>query len=83
MILGVPLYGLLLWLLPEVAFLNHTAITFAALIVVMGVVTAMRPLPVRVTFTTMSDIDLRPSRSAKWFGAVVTVVTVALYVYFR
>ena len=28
MILGIPVYGLLLWLLPEVAFLHHMAITF-------------------------------------------------------
>ena len=27
-IVGIPVYGLLLWLLPEVVFLHHMAITF-------------------------------------------------------
>ena len=82
MIIGVPVYGLLLWLMPEVAFLNHMAITFAVLIVVMGVVTIAKPLLTPVAFETTSNIDLTPSRSARWFGVVVTVLTVALYACF-
>ena len=82
MILGVPIYGLLLWLLPGIAFLNHMAITFAVLTVVMGAITLLKPLPVGVTFETTSGIDLTPSRLAKWLGAVVIVITVALYAFF-
>ncbi|MCK4343139.1 MAG: solute:sodium symporter family transporter [Phycisphaerae bacterium] len=82
MILGVPVYGLLLWLRPEIAFLNHMAITFAVLLAVMGAITLLKPLPVPVTFETTSGIDLTPSRSAKWLGLAVTAVTLALYVYF-
>lgn len=82
LIAGVPVYGLLLWFLPGIAFLNHMAITFAALIIIMGVITALRPLPAAVTFKTISPIDLTPSRSARWLSAVVIALTVALYILF-
>lgn len=36
--LGVPLYGLLLWAWPHVAFLNHMALTFILLVGVMGAI---------------------------------------------
>jgi uncharacterized sodium:solute symporter family permease YidK len=73
----------LLWGWPDAPFLNHMAITFTALILVMGVITILKPLPAPVTFKTTSDIDLTPSRSAKWFGGIVIALTVALYVFFR
>ncbi len=83
MICGVPLYGLLLWLLPNVAFLNHMAITFTALVVLMLVITAVKPLAKGVVFEQRGAIDLTPSRSATWLGAVVIVLTLLLYVVFR
>ena len=82
MIVGPAIYGLLLWQLPEIAFLNHMAITFGALIVLMGIITAVQPLPAPVRFEAVGEIDLTPSRAAKWLGIVVVVLTVALYVYF-
>ena len=50
MILGIPVYGLLLWFLPGVAFLHHMAITFLVVVAYMGVVTVLRPLPAPVVF---------------------------------
>lgn len=82
MVLGVPLYGLFLWLLPDVAFLNHMAFTFAILIGVMGVITWRAPLPKPVTFSTKSSISLESSSWAKKFGVLVVALTVTLYIYF-
>ena len=82
MILGAPIYGLLLWSLPDVAFLNHMAITFVVLIVVMGMLTAWRPLPAPVRFDVQPAVDLTPSPLARYFGAAVVVLTVVLYVVF-
>lgn len=82
LILGVVIYGVLLGALPKVAFLNHMAITFAALILVMSVITWIAPLPAPVRFERKVDIDLRPSPAALWMGMVVIVLTCGLYVYF-
>lgn len=83
LILGIPIYGLLLWLAPEVAFLNHMAITFAALVLVMGAITLWRPLAQPVVFNTHSSIDLTPHPLAKWGGMVVIAITIFFYIYFR
>ena len=82
MLLGVPIYGLLLWFLPNVAFLNHMAITFVVLIIVMTILTVWRPLPAPVRFDVQPAIDLTPSPLAKWCGGAVVVLTVVLYVVF-
>jgi SSS family solute:Na+ symporter len=82
MLLNIPIYGLLLWLLPEVAFLNHMAITFLSLVAVMAMITILRPLPQPVRFKARSGLDLTPSPFARWGGAVVVVLTITLYVVF-
>lgn len=82
MILGVPVYGFLLWWLPGVAFLNHMAVTFVVLVVVMAVISYLKPLPEPVTFRQSGDIVLEPSALAKWVGAAVVTLTVVLYVVF-
>jgi SSS family solute:Na+ symporter len=86
MILGVPVYGLLLWLFPDVAFLNHMAVTFSVLLLVMAAITLARPLPepVRLLGETVGEksIDLRPSSLARWLGGIVVLLTIMLYVVF-
>lgn len=82
MILGVPVYGLLLGLLPEVAFLNHMAITFAILIALMAIITYRAPLVEPVQLASNSSIDMRVSPWAKPLGAVVVMVTIGVYLYF-
>ncbi len=58
------------------------AITFVVLIVVMGMLTAWRPLPAPVRFDVQPAVDLTPSPLARYFGAAVVVLTVVLYVVF-
>lgn len=82
MLTNIPVYGLLLWLWPEVAFLNHMAFTFGAVIVVMGVVTAVRPLEEPRELKVNTDIDLTPHPVAAAAGAAVVLATVVLYVVF-
>lgn len=83
MLAGIPIYGGLLYFYPRIAFLNHMAITFVILASIMAVITWIKPLPRPVTFPTRIDLDLTPSRSAPWLGAVVILLTLALYLYFR
>jgi SSS family solute:Na+ symporter len=86
MILGVPVYGLLLWIFPDVAFLNHMAVTFVVLLLVMTAFTMIRPLPEPVRLFEEAfgkrPFDLRPSPLARWFGGIVVLLTIMLYVVF-
>ena len=82
MLVGVPLYGLLLWQLPGVAFLNHMALTFAVLIFVMAAITVMSPLPAPVVFSSTGQVDLTASPMARKLGLGVLTATAALYFYF-
>ncbi len=82
LLLGVPTYGLLLWLFPDVAFLNHMAITFLVLIVAMGLITWARPLAEPFRFTATSEIALEPHPWAKPLGWAVVLATVLLYIRF-
>lgn len=82
MLLGIPIYGLLLWSLPRVAFLHHMAITFLLLVLFMGVFTIRRPLAAPVTLPTRGGIALEPAPEALWTGAAVIAAVAALYLYF-
>jgi SSS family solute:Na+ symporter len=82
MIFGIPIYGMLLWLFPEIAFLNHMAITFGILVLTMAIFTIVKPLPEPVVFKSISTIDATPSVLAKWCGIGVIIVTIFLYIIF-
>ena len=83
MVLGVPVYGLLLWQLPEVAFLHHMAITFTVIGVFMATVTRVRPLPeARALRRSEGGVELTPAPGARfWAGGVIAGAGV-LYVIF-
>jgi len=82
LILGVPIYGCLLWLLPGVAFLNHMAVTAAVLVAVMMTITLARPLETEPVWPSQGAVDLEPDRLATAMGLVIVALTVALYLYF-
>ncbi|MBN1488562.1 MAG: hypothetical protein JXA69_01490, partial [Phycisphaerae bacterium] len=66
----------------DMAFLDRMGITFILVLLVMGVVTAIKPLAQPVTMPVNQDFDMRPSRSVFTLGLVVIAATVALYVIF-
>lgn len=82
MALGVPVYGALLWLLPDIAFLHHMAITFLVIATFMGVVTGLAPGEPRDLSTRPAAVDLRPAAHARVAAGVVVAATAALYVVF-
>jgi solute:Na+ symporter, SSS family len=82
MLLGIPVYGVLLWSLPNVAFLHHMMITFVVLTIFMTIVTLARPLTTPAVMPAAPPIDLTPSRGAKTWGIAVVAVTIALYIVF-
>lgn len=83
MLLGLPIYGGLLWLLPEVAFLHHMGLTFLILCVWIVGVTVVAPMREARVMPQPADFDMSPSRGAKWAGGAIVLATAMLYVVFR
>jgi SSS family solute:Na+ symporter len=75
-------YGALKWLVPDLQFLNRMAVCFGLCLLVMGLITAARPLPQPVEFKQQSAIALETSRGAKVAGLVVVLITLTLYAVF-
>ena len=82
LLLNIPIYAALLYFLPQVAFLNHMAITFIVLSVVIIVVGILRPLKESVTFQSSGDIQLERSQFALYGGLLVVILTILIYVKF-
>lgn len=79
LILSPVLYGTMLLAFSDIAFLNRMAITFGLVLVVMGVITALRPLPEPRVMPVREGFDTRPSPTVVWLGVLVIVATLALY----
>ena len=82
LLLTVPVYGFLQWQFGEIAFLNRMAITFVVILVTMFVITKLNPLPEPRVMPVREEFDMRPAPSVVWLGALVIVITLALYVIF-
>lgn len=64
-------------------FLNRMAITIVFISIVLGAMTAVRPLPEPIKLPVKEGMDIRSSRSAKIGGVIVVLATIALYIVFR
>jgi SSS family solute:Na+ symporter len=67
---------------PEIQFLNRMAICFGLCLVVMWIITMVRPLPQPVEFKKQSNLNLTSSKGALVAGIVIVVITLAFYVIF-
>ena len=75
----VPVYGFLQWQFGEIAFLNRMAITFGFILILMSIITMIKPLQEPKQLPKRTDIDLTPTPQLIWFGSAVIVVTLVLY----
>jgi solute:Na+ symporter, SSS family len=78
---AVPTYGLLLWLWPHVAFLNHMAVSAAVVTAIVLALTLLRPRT-RGPAPAADREAGPPSALAAWLGIGAVLATVALYVRF-
>ena len=76
------LYGALKMWAPQIAFLNRMAICMGAVLLVLALITWLRPLKEPVELPVNDAISLEGSRGAKWAGWGVVIATVALYIIF-
>lgn len=82
-LLNVVLYGALKWFIaPEMPFLNRMAVCFGVVMAALALVTLIKPMPKPVVLPTTNLIALESSKTAKIWGIVVVVCTLALYAIF-
>ncbi|MBN2314756.1 MAG: sodium/solute symporter [Sedimentisphaerales bacterium] len=67
---------------PEIQFLNRMAICFGLCLLIMAIITIVKPLARPIEFERKSQVDLSSSGGAKIAGIVVVVITLILYVLF-
>ncbi len=82
LILNPVLYGTLKYAAPQITFLNRMAICFGVVLVVLAVITAVRPLKEPVTLPVNAEMNLSTRPSTKYLGIGVVLATAALYILF-
>jgi solute:Na+ symporter, SSS family len=75
-------YSVLKFAVPAIQFLNRMAICFALVLIVMSLITLVKPLAQPIQFERKTNIDLKTSNGAKIAGIVVVIITLILYVLF-
>jgi SSS family solute:Na+ symporter len=83
LVLSAPVYGLLAWAWPDVAYLHRMLATLAVLLAAMAAITLARPLPEPRRLPVRADLDLRPSKPALVGAALVIAAVAAFFVAFR
>lgn len=71
-----------LWFSNEMAFLDRMGLCFLLIIGIGAIVTAIHPLKEPVKMPEIANFDSTPSKSAKWGGIGVVVLTLILYAIF-
>ncbi len=67
---------------PDIQFLNRMAICFGLCLVVMWIITMMRPLPQPIEFKKQSNLNLASSKGALVVGVLIVLITLTFYVIF-
>jgi SSS family solute:Na+ symporter len=66
----------------EIAFLNRMAITFGVILLVMAVLTVLKPLAEPRRMPVREGFDMKPTPAIIWLGILVIALTLVLYVIF-
>lgn len=83
-LVGGPLvYGLFQRFAPGIHFLVQVALTFAAIVLAMLAMTAVRPLPAPKALPVRSDLDVRTSPLVRVVGLAVVAATIGFIVVFQ
>lgn len=82
LLLNPILYGALKYFAPQIAFLDRMAICFGVVLAVLATMTYLNPLEKPVELPVNEKMNLDSSPVAKFFGGVVVVMTISLYILF-
>jgi SSS family solute:Na+ symporter len=75
-------YGALKVAVPQIQFLNRMAICFGLCLLVMEIITLIKPLAKPIEFKHNTTIELHTSNGAKAAGIFVVIATLVLYFLF-
>jgi SSS family solute:Na+ symporter len=67
---------------PDIQFLNRMAICFGINLVVMTIITILKPMAKPIEFEQKTTLDLKSSKGAFMAGIVVVIITLILYFLF-
>ncbi|MCB0566399.1 MAG: solute:sodium symporter family transporter [Phaeodactylibacter sp.] len=82
MALNIPVYGALLYFLPDIAFLHHMMITFIVIVAAMSIYTLLYPLEHSKPIPVRQQVEYRLTRTVKIWSVLIFVITVGLYLLF-
>ena len=80
--LNIPVYGALLYFLPDIAFLHHMMITFIVIVAAMSIYTLLYPLEHSKPIPVRQQVEYRLTRTVKIWSVLIFVITVGLYLLF-
>ncbi|MHC4115659.1 MAG: sodium:solute symporter family transporter [Planctomycetota bacterium] len=75
-------YGALKVACPGIQFLNRMAVCFALCLLIMEIITLIKPLASPIEFQQKTDMDLTSSKTAKIAGWIVIILTLVFYLIF-
>ncbi len=83
MLSSIPIYAVLTYApWPGLDYTNNMGITCLLVMLLMGIITWLKPLTTPVELPVRTDIDVTPSRGVKAWGLSIVAVTVLLYIVF-
>ena len=82
MITNFVVYGLMLWLFPDLPFLHSMGITFAVVMLVMIAITLIAPLKEPVVIPQNSDFEYKRSPVVVIWSILLILATIGLYIIF-
>ncbi|MDR3234319.1 MAG: sodium/solute symporter [Planctomycetaceae bacterium] len=81
-LLSPVIYGALMFLRPNTAFLDRMSITFCTIVIVLLLLRLRFPMKEAFKLKTNTAMDLATSKVAVFFGIVIVILTAVLYAYF-
>lgn len=82
MLLNVPIYGLCLFLMPNVSYMHHMEITFTIIALFIVVMTKIKPLEKPVVLPVRNEIQVKMNNTIKVWSVLLIIVTISLYIIF-
>ena len=82
LLVSAPVYGILQWKFGWIAFLNRMAITFGIVILLMAIITVLRPLREPKIMPVKEDFDMTHEPLVAILGGAVIVAVIVFYIIF-
>lgn len=82
MLLNIPVYGALLYFIPDIAFLHHMAITFIIILIFMAIFTLRNPQEIPSEIPEFIKTEYKNPRVVKIWSICILLATICLYIIF-